>query len=244
MAEASKLWKSLKFRIVVWIAGTILGLLILLLVAIHTPPARRFALKQTTQILGDQGVTFDASSVDYNLFNLTATLRDVTVRSKATPDLPPLAHADRFFVDLSLRKLISGDLHVQDGSVRNPVVHLVIDKDGRDNIPKPPKKEKESEKIDWFVNKFRIDGGSVRVEDRRQRVDASIPLAQISIDGNPATNNHDVKLTTTPGRLSLEDRSLPIETLTADVQLQENALDVRNLQLALGASTIALAGKL
>jgi uncharacterized protein involved in outer membrane biogenesis len=200
MAETSRLWKSFKVRLLIWIAGVILGLIVLLLVAIHTPPARKYALKQAIQILGDQGVSFDASGIEYNLFNLTATLNDVTVRSKAAPDLPALAHADSVNVDLSLRKLISGDLHVEDGSVRNPAVHLVIDKDGRDNIPKPPKKEKQESKTDWFIDKFLVDGGSVRVEDRRQQLDASLPLSRITIDGNPATNNHDVKLTTTePG---------------------------------------------
>jgi uncharacterized protein involved in outer membrane biogenesis len=237
MAATSRLWKSFRFRVAVWIAGTILALLVLLLVAIHTPPARRYALKQTIQILGDRGVTFDATGIDYNLFNLTATLNDVTVRSQATPDLPALARADRVYLDLSLRKLITGGLHVQDGFIRNPTVHLVLDKDGRDNIPKPPPKAQQSEsKTDWFVDKFLVDGGSARVEDRRQQIDAFLPLAELSMDGNPATGNHDIQLRTREaGSVSFEQRTLPVN-IHADLQLQADAVDARDVKLTLGAS--------
>ena len=216
------MWHNFKLRLAVGILAGILALLTLLVVALHTPPVRRYALKQAVEILARQGVDFEASEVDYNLLDLTATLRHVTVRSRQTPDLPPLARIDHLRVDLNLRKLLSGGLYVEDGEIHNPTIHLVVDKDGRDNIPKPPGKESESE-TDYLIDKLLVSGGSLRVEERRQQIDVTLPVWQLSIDGNPLTSEHDIRLDARePGRISFQQRITPVQGLTAQITSREN----------------------
>ena len=72
-------------------------------------------------MLARQGVDFDAAEVDYNLLNPTATLGHVTVRSRQTPDLPPLVRVDQIHVDLNLWKLLHGGFYLEDAQIRNPV---------------------------------------------------------------------------------------------------------------------------
>ena len=240
------MWKSFKVRLTAYILGGILGVLLLLLIAVHTPPARRFVLKQAVEILAKQGIAFDAKDVEYNLFSMSASLRDVNIQSKDAPDLPRLAHADLVRLHLSLRDLVNGRLYVKDGEIDNPEIHLVIDEKGRDNLPKsksdPNKKDSTS---DYLIDYFLVKGGLVEYEDRRQKLDARLPLGQITIDGNPATNNHDVKLTTnTSGTLSYQGRTLPLRGTAADIQLQKDAVDVRSFTMGLGDSTLKFAANL
>jgi outer membrane protein assembly complex protein YaeT len=238
------LWKKSKLRLAAAILAGALALGALMVAVLHTPPVRRFALKQLVQILGKQGIDFDASAVSYNLLDLTATLDDVTVRSRLTPDLPPIARAGRVQVDLSLRKLLSGAFYVEDAQLVKPALNLVIDEQGRDNIPHPPTKESSSE-TDYLIQKFRATGGSLEIDDRRQQIHAVIPRWQLSIDGNPVTMEHDIRLQTLEaGTIAFQQRSLPIRGLTAEVLLQKNAVDVRSVQLTLRESTVTLAGKL
>jgi uncharacterized protein involved in outer membrane biogenesis len=238
------LWRSFKLRLAVAIIGGLLGLFAILVAVIHTPPVRRYALRQVIQILGDQGVTFDATSLDYNLLKLSITLDDVVVRSPQAPDLPALARVDRAWVNLSLRKILAGEYYIQDGEITNPVIHIVIDEQGRDNIPRPPEKEEESE-TEYLIDAFRVSGGSLRFEDRRQQIAASLPLSHITVDGNPLTNSHEIQLKTAePGQVAFQQRTLPVRDLAADVLLEEDALNVRSVSVGLGESTINLSGQL
>src|SRR5438874_13836313 len=125
------MWRNFKLKLAAAILAGILAVLVLFVALLHTPPVRRFALKQAIQILAREGIDFDASEVDYNLLNLTATLGHVTVRSRQTPDLPPLARVDRVRIDLSMRKLLHGAFYVQDAEILNPAIHLVVDENGR-----------------------------------------------------------------------------------------------------------------
>ena len=85
------MWRNLKLRVAAAVLAGVLALMVLFVAVLHTPPVRRYALKQAIQILAREGVDFDASEVDYNLLNLTATLGHVTVRSRqGEPGRAPL----------------------------------------------------------------------------------------------------------------------------------------------------------
>jgi len=237
-------WKNSKLRLAAFILAGILALGAVLIAVLHTPPVRRFALKQLVQILDKQGVDFQAGGIYYNLLAGTATLERVTVRSTQAPDLPPIFTADHAYISVSLTKALSGTYWVRDADFVNPAIHLVIDPQGRDNLPHPPGPSSDSE-IDYLIDRLVATGGSLLMEDRRQQIVASLPRWRLSVDGNPVSRDHQVKLETEqPGGVSFEQREMPVRQITADLLLQKNALDVRNLRLTLRDSTIALAGRL
>ena len=113
-----------KLRWVAWGIGSLLSLVVLLVALLHTPPARRYALKQIVQILDKQGISFDSSGFDYNLLSAKAELRNVVVRAPQAPDLPAILRADRVQVDIGLRSLLGGKYVIEDGSIRHPSIHL------------------------------------------------------------------------------------------------------------------------
>ena len=238
------MWSSFKLRLAVGVLAGILALLVLFLAALHTPPVRHYALKQAVEILAREGVDFDATDLNYNLLNLSATLGHIAVRSRQAPDLPPLATADDVRVSLSLRKLLSGAFYVTDAEIHNPTIHLVVDENGGDNIPHPPKNPNASE-TDFLIEKLRLSGGSLHVEERRQKIDVVLPSWQVAIDGGRLTKEQDIRLDAQqPGRITFQQRSLAIRSLNAEVVTKKNALDVRNVKLVLEDSTIAISGAL
>ena len=238
------MWRNFKLRVAAAILAGILALMVLLVAVVHTPPVRRYALKQAIQILAREGVDFDASSVDYNLLDLTATLGHVTVRSRQTPDLPPLLQADHVRVDIDLRRLLRGAFYVEDGVIQNPKIHVVVDEKGRDNLPHSSSKDQSSE-TDYLLQKLRISGGSLRFEERRQQIDTTLPLWNLSVDGNTVTKDQTIRLEAPqPGRVSFQQRTLPIQGLNAEIVVQKNAIDIHGIKLGLGDSTIAFSGKL
>ena len=82
--------RAVKLRVAAWILGGLLGIVVLLVALLHTPPVRRYALRQGVEILGKQGVRFGAADFDYNLLEMKANLKHVEVRSPQAPDLPAL----------------------------------------------------------------------------------------------------------------------------------------------------------
>ena len=218
------------------VAG-VLGLLALLAIGVHTPPARRLVLEKTAALLHDQGIDFAASRLDYNLFLLRFELRDVRVRSRQAPDLPPVFTADRVAVDLGVRRLVSGVYQVEDAAIDNPRVQVVVDANGRDNLPHPPPKDKPSSPLAYEVRHLAIRGGTVSYEERRQQLAVSLPLDRITMDGE------QIRLQARQGgTVAMAAQSLPVRSLTGDVMLGTDALQIRSLRADLGDSSLAVSG--
>jgi outer membrane protein assembly complex protein YaeT len=218
-------------------------LFVVLIGVLQSPPARRFALRQLTAIVNKQGIDLSAARLDYNLLALTVTLSNVVVRSTAEPDLPPVLQADRVFVDLGLRPLLSGEILIEDASVTNPQVQVVMVAEDRNNIPKTPPSDPNAPKREFLVNRLVVSGGSVTVDDRVRQLLASLPLSQITMTGNAVTRDHQITLASgSPGRLRWEQRQLPIEQLQAEAVLGQNRVEVRRLLLDVGNSEITISG--
>jgi outer membrane protein assembly complex protein YaeT len=238
------LFQSRNFRITAWVAGIAFAFTSLFFAGLHTPPARRFVLRRAIRMLSDQGIVLDATQLDYNLAGLRIDLRGVRVQSRQTPDLPPLLVADRIWVVLSLPRLLRGAYELKDGGIENPQVHVVVDRDGRDNLPHPPGNSASSGTVDYLIHHLRITGGSVRMEERRQQIAAFLPLGSLTVTGDPATRNHQVHLQSADGgQISLAARSLAIHNLAGDLVLEKDALDVKALRVDTGDSSLTLAGR-
>src|SRR5207248_348153 len=125
-------------RVLIWTATGIVVTFVLLIAGLQTPPAKRYVLKRAVELLREQGVTFDASQLSYNLLDLSADLKSVVVRSPQAPNLPILFAADDVQVNMSLLRILRGQYHLQDGQVINPRLIVFIDENGVSNIPQLP----------------------------------------------------------------------------------------------------------
>ena len=181
-----------QIRRVLVIACASLGLLLLAAVAIiHTPLVTRYVLGQVTQLLAAQQIVVTTDELDYNLFDLSLSLRDAVVRAADPPDGPPFASIARARVDLSLFQLLRGHYVVESAVLDGLTVHYFVREDGTDNLPRPLRTpDAPTEPIAYLIDSLSTQDASVRYEDRLRRVDVTLPIARLAIDGNRMSGRH------------------------------------------------------
>src|SRR5690348_8908983 len=80
----------------------------LLLLALHSRPARKFALDRAVAFLASQRIDFQANDLQYNLLSLSIDLKNVQLRAAGSADVPVFARIGHARVDLSLPQLLRG----------------------------------------------------------------------------------------------------------------------------------------
>ena len=113
-----------------------LAFLLLVLVgvlAVHTPPVRSYALRFVIRAALSRGVQIDASRLDYNL--ATRRVRLANVKVSAAEDAQPFFTADNVVAAASYR-VFFGEVAIDDVTVTNGAVHIVRRADGTTNLPK------------------------------------------------------------------------------------------------------------
>ena len=226
------------------ITGSAVLLLLLFVAVLHAPPVKRYVLSEVTRLLADSRIVFAAQRLDYNLFNLSLVLEDVTLRAVGADDAPAFAHIDRATVDLSLFPLLRKQYVVERGSVTRPTVRVVIDDSGRSNLPQLPESEETStEPIDYLIRQFSITDTLIRFEDRLQRLDVGLPVTRIDVQGQQISR-HRVRLAAGGGQVRLQDRQAEIESIAGDLVIDRDAIRVNQLELGATGTRVALSGTL
>ena len=226
----------------------IFGIALLVLIAgliafLHTSPARQYALDQVTKLLQQQNIEFNTDQLSYNLLDLRMTLRNVRIRSQEAPDLPPFASIDRVSLDLSLRALLQRRYVLQSGDAEGVTVHYLVDADGRDNLPHPPSDpEQPSQPLDYLIEGLQVRNANVRYENRPQRIDLTLPISAMEVEGDALTNRHTVRLASAGGKLALQDRKATLDQLTGEIDLGEDDARVERLELVAEGARLNLTG--
>ena len=235
-----------RLRILGVIAGSAVLLLLLLLAALHTPPVKRYVLSQVTRLLADSQIAFTAQRLDYNLFTLSLVLQDVTLRAVGADDAPAFAHIDRGTVDLSLFALLRGQYVIERGTITRPTIHVVLDEGDRHNLPRLPQRAdtgERAEPIDYLIREFSISDAELRFEDRRQRLDAHLPVSSIDVQGQQVSR-HRVRLTAGGGQVRLQDRHADIARVAGDLVIDRDAIRVEELELGATGTRLTFSGSL
>ena len=234
------------------VAGLVVGLgvliAILLLVLVHTPPARRYALKQLQDRLTTQDIKLDARQVSYNLVTGSVTLTGVRVSSVGKGDLPPFAEARQVSVQAGLLSLLRGMIHVERAQLDRVTLRWVTTETGRTNLPDLPGKiQKEQGALpEFLVSSLAVNHFSVLVDNRQQLLRVELPDAHLRVTGRMPGFTHKIELAlSAPGQVRIENRSLPIDELSLTGGLPGNlsGASVDQLLLRSGASTLRLAGR-
>ena len=219
------------------------GLIALLLLALHSGPARKLALDRVTALLASRQMELTAESIRYNLFTLSLDARNLRLRAAGATDLPAFATVGRVRLDLSLADLFRGRYVVQSGAIDDVDVHYVLTADGRDNVPRPPPDPGGTgTPIDYFVTSLSIPRAKVRYEDRARQIDLVLALSPIDMTGNAMTGRHRLRAAST-GEVRIGNRGDTIDQLTIALDLGRDDVRIDRLQLEAAGSRITVAGR-
>jgi len=169
---------SRRRRSVLWVAGSLLALLLLLavtaLVTIRSPwfheQVRHYLVATVEAATGGR---VEAGTFSFDWQKLRAEIQNFTLHGTEPPDKPPLFHASSVAVGLHIVSILKRDVDLQYLEVADPGVYLIVDRDGRTNLPEPkvlgrnPRSPIETF-LDLAIGRFELHNGVFEVEDRGQ----------------------------------------------------------------------------
>ncbi len=238
-------WK----RIIGW---SMLGLLALLAVVaiggyfyLKSNSFQRFALRKIASAAEEAtGGRTEVGGMGFSLSTLTAHLYNITVHGTEVSGQPPLLHADKLTVGVKIISVFKRKVALSELVIDRPVVHLLVDKAGKNNFPAaPPSKSSGSptKVFDLAVRHAQIINGEVDYNDRKTPLEADlydlgtdIQFATLAkrYDGElsykdgklkyaeyaPMTHNLDVKFSASPERFSLQSLALKVGSSLAQMR--------------------------
>ena len=210
---------------------------------LHTPPARRYVVSRIIDVLRQQNIEFNADDVSYNLLSLSMRFRNLRIRAQEASDLPPFAEIDEARLDLSLMQLLRGRYVLEQGQTRGVRAHYYVSETGRDNLPRPPHDpEESSQPLDYLIDQLAVLDARLRYENRAQRIDLSLPVSSIEIDGSAITDRHNIRITAADGTIAVENRDARLDRLAGEFDLGDNDVTIANAEVEVGGSRLALTG--
>src|SRR4030095_13969239 len=236
--------RSRRFCLLVLIVVGILVLLVGVAIGlIHTTTAKRLVFAQIQKIVNKQGVALDAVDFDYNFWTLRISSAKVSVRSASAPELPSVFTADYVMAQIDLFELLEGRYRVKEAIITNPKVQIVVDEQGRSNIPSS--NTSTGEPIDWLILKLRSAGGSLSFEDRSQNVFVNLPEWNLSIDGTQITGTQDIQFQTHQvAEVRYGGKTLNVQTIDARLALKDRneTLEVERVSISTDIADLAISG--
>lgn len=237
-------------RRAVWLLGgggaivlaAILGLL-------HTPWVQRQALDELRSYLKtEQGIDLKAGEFRFNLFTLSAQLKDVTVSAAKAPDLPPLLKLERLDAAVRWKALLRRKIVIDRIAVSGPKLHIVRDEKGGDNLPgggateTAPAASDPNAPLGLVIVRAALEGGTFRYEDRGRAIDVDVPRWKLGIEGDVNSGDHAVRLETGGGNVTIDAERVSVSQLEMALRLGTGHAELTRLLVAADGAGLEASG--
>ena len=230
-------------KILLALAAAICIFIAVLLVVLHSSPGRRAVLRRVTALLAQQNIQVQTDGLDYNLFGLSLSLRNLVLRSPDAPQLPAFATVEQLDLKLSLPDLVRRKFVIRTGQIAGADIKYVIDERGLDNVPHPPRDpEQADEPLNYLISDLSISRTQVQYEDRRRALAVTVPLPSITVTGDRLADRHTIVAEAGSGSLRTKDQSIAFDRASAKIDVGRNDLRVEALQLDAEGSRIDASG--
>src|SRR5205814_1785471 len=168
-----------------WIKWALLGFVILAMVvavggfiALHTPAFHHHVLatieQKTAQATGGR---VEIQSYDFKLFGLTANVYGVVIHGTEVDATRPLLSVDRLTIKLKIMSVLHHQINLNELALQHPVVRLMVNKDGNNNLPNPEGPKQSSSSVNLFdlaVGRATIERGEIYYNDQPHSLDAEL----------------------------------------------------------------------
>ena len=170
-------WKKLAYGLLVFVVGPILLGVVVLLVLLHSTTVHNYAIKKV-EASASESLNAKVTLRDFklSLSTLGLDLYDVAVYGTEANGNAPLLHVDHIAGNVKVLSIVHQKWNLSDIRVDHPVVHLLVDRNGNNNLPKPKTSNGNSSTniFDLAVQRAVLDHGEVYYNDRKSDLDADL----------------------------------------------------------------------
>jgi translocation and assembly module TamB len=171
---------------------TVIAGLTLVLVVEHSHSFRQNILARVEQNLREStGAKIEIRDFELHLATLTLDIYGLIVRGREADPSQPLLQADHVEAGVLIDSFLRRTWHLTSVVIDHPVVHLVINQAGENNLPQSQKKSTSQTSIfDLAIRKFVIDRGEIYYNDQKSPLDAELHDLQLNSAFDPAQSQY------------------------------------------------------
>jgi translocation and assembly module TamB len=237
-------WK----RIIGWIAVGIVGLIVVVAVGgyfvLRSHSFHRYVLaKIVEKVSASTGGKVEIGNYDFHWSTLTADAYNLIVHGTEPANQRPLFQADKLTLRLKILSVLHEKINLREILIEHPVAHLLIDAQGRTNIPQPTAPKQESSSINVFdlaVGHALLNNGEIYYNDSKSSLDADVYDLHTDIAFESLASRYRGSLSYGSGKLKYGDLAPLPHTLQTQFIATRSRFSLNPMILTLGSSRVTL----
>ncbi len=237
---------SLAVVIIVLLAMSITGYLVVRSQAFH----RYLLAKMEQKADVATGGRTEIADFTFRWSSLTLKLYDLTFHGTEPPGSPALFRATRLEVNLSVDSLLRRTISLDELMLDHPVLHLLVNKEGKSNIPEPAAKQNQEsnrERLNVFglaVKHFVLSRGEIDCNNRAIPMDAELRDLRSTIEFDVRKTRYEGSLSYGSGQIRFGDSNPLRHGLEAQFSADPSGISLRHLRLTAGSSRVTAQAEL
>ena len=214
------------------------------IVVLENPAFHRYLLTKIKQQAGEAtGARVDIQNLQLHPKTLTADIYGLTVHGTERPGEKPLLQVDHARIGLRIISILRHKINLSELLIDHPTVNLIVNADGRSNLPQPPPSQNKSSSTNVFdlaVGHVLLTNGVIRARDKAIPLDANLTDLRTEISFSQLHKKYSGTISYQNGLIQYQHlRPLP-HSLQASFDATSSELNLKPLLLKLGGSRLAL----
>jgi translocation and assembly module TamB len=180
--------------------------------------------------------------LDFRLSTLTAHLYDISLQGNGPTKRYPLLHLDKLTVGLKIQSVWHHQIFLSELIIDHPVVHLEVDRDGKNNIPSSAAKTSggNANVFDLAVRHVLVTNGEINYQDRKTPLDADLYDLATDIHFDPPTKRYGGSISYDNGHLKYAGFSTLPHSMNAKFSAGASHFSLESARLNVGSSGVSL----
>jgi len=240
-------WK----RIIGWIAAVILILVVVIAIGgyfvLRSHSFHRYVLaKIVEKASASTGGKVEIRSFDFRWSTLTADAYGLVGHGTEPAGQRPLLQVDKLTVRLKILSVLHQKINLREILVEHPVAHLLVDKQGRTNIPQPTAPKQQSSSINVFdlaVGHALLNNGEIYYNDRESSLDADVYDLRTDVTFDYLATRYRGSLSYAGGKLKYGNLAPLPHSLQTQFVATRSRFTLNPMILTLGSSRVMLRGE-
>lgn len=244
---------SRRSRLALKIAGSLLGLVVLVALAglyIARSPWLRDQVRQRiiAEVERASGGRVEIGAFQFDWNTLTAQLTDFVIHGTEPAGSPPLLRIRSIDVQLKVISFLKKAVDIESVDAAQPQAHLIINPDGTTNVPVPKvrtsTKNPVAEILDLAIRRFLVRDGMFQVNSQRTPWNASGENLHVQLSYNRGTPSYTGDLSVQPLHF-IASQDLPVDlAVKISLAIERNRLLIPGAHIETSRSHADLTGSI